>query len=161
MKCRGRGRGSSIRKEINEIKRDVSRKKINIDRFRSVFLLRFVVRTRHVPDIRRKRRGGFCEAACLKNAFIVRNFPEPYDNNAVTIRASARRAARWKTKKIICSGYRNKRYDRLPVYRGIFFLLPLFLSHLSFSLSSSLLSFHSMVGANLEWPVRKDPRTVD
>jgi len=111
-----------------------SRKKINIDQFWSVFLLCFV-RTRHVRDKHKKQRGGFREAACLKNAFTVRNFPEPYDNNAVTIRASARRAARWKTKKIICSGYRNKRYDRLPVYRGILSSssLSLFLSiHLTF-----------------------------
>lgn len=90
---KGGGRG--------EKKRDVNRKKINI---RSVSLVRFVRTRRLVPDIRRKRRGGFREAACLKNAFTVRNFPEPYDNNAVTIRASARRAGRWKTKKIICSG---------------------------------------------------------
>jgi len=119
-------------KEINEIKRDVSRKKINIDRSWSVFLL-YSVRTRGMSQIFvGSDEQDFCEAVCLKNAFTVRNFPEPYDNNSVTIRASMRRAARWKTKKIICSGYRNKRYDRLPVYRGIFFLLSLFLS-ISFS----------------------------
>lgn len=76
-------------------------------------------------------------AACLKDAFIARNFPEAYDNDAVTIRASPRRAARCRTKKIICPGYRNKRYDRLPVYRGVSF--PLFLSVAS-SASAPLLS---------------------